>query len=47
MFILRVNSVGGKWKREVILIVESSPGRAGPSPDTLMRIVGRGLVGHG
>lgn len=49
VFLLRGNFVGGKkkWKREVLLSVESSPGRDSPSPDTLMRIVERGLVGHG
>jgi len=33
-----------KWNREMIMSVESSPGRDSPSPDTLNRIVQRGLV---
>jgi len=33
-----------KWKREIIASVESSPGRDSPSPDTLNRIIQRGLV---
>merc|ERR1712192_193256 len=46
VFLLSGNFIGRKrkWKREVILSVESSPGRDSPSPDTLRRIVERGLV---
>jgi len=33
-----------KWNREIIASVESSPGRDSPSPDTLNRIVQRGLM---
>ena len=48
-FLLSGNILGRrkKWKREVILSVESSPGRDSPSPDTLRRIVERGLVVQG
>jgi len=49
VFLLSGNFIGRKkkWKREVILSVESSPGRDSPSPDTLRRIVERGLVVEG
>ena len=50
-FVLSGNFSGRKkrWKRREVapLSVESSPGRDSPSPDTLRRIVERGLVVQG
>ena len=49
VFLLSGNFIGRKkkWKREVILSVESSPGRDSPSPDTLRGVLERGLVVEG
>jgi len=48
VFLVSGNSSGRKkWKREIILSVESSPGRDSPSPDTLRQIVERKLSCQG